>query len=193
MQDIVIYIFTIFIAFLIGSISPAIQISKLKDVDIMKEGSGNAGATNVVRVLGLKFGLCVFILDFLKGFLVTFIILLIFGTTASYIASVVVVIGHIFSIFHRFKAGKGVASSIGTVFAIDWRLALIALIFGLILVLLTRRVSIGSISAAVILPILSWFLTPSYLICSILIAILILFSHRQNIIRLYKGEEKPLF
>lgn len=119
MLDIFIYISIVIIAYLIGSISPAIQISKFKNVDIMKEGSGNAGATNVVRVLGLKFGLCVFIIDFLKGFLVTFIVLLIFGMTASYIASVTVVIGHIFSVFHKFRAGKGVAPSIGAVFAVD--------------------------------------------------------------------------
>ena len=119
MQDILIYSLCAIFAYLIGSLSPAILISKIKGKNIMKEGSGNAGATNAVRVLGIKLGLCVFALDFIKGFFVTFVISLIFGNIASYICAVAVIIGHIYSVFHKFKAGKGVAPSIGVIFAVN--------------------------------------------------------------------------
>lgn len=188
-----IYIICAIVSYLIGSLSPAILISKLKGKNIMKEGSGNAGATNAVRVLGLKFGICVFALDFLKGFLITFLIAWLFGNFCAYISSIAVIVGHIFSVFHKFRAGKGVAPSIGVVFAVDWRLGLICLVFGLLLVLITRKVSVGSISSAIILPVVSWFLVNGFFVFSIVIAVLVVFSHRTNIVRIFKGEEKPLF
>lgn len=193
MKEIIIYICVAVGAYLIGSISPAIRISKFKGKDIMKEGSGNAGATNAVRVLGWKLGSCVFSLDFIKGFLTTFLVGVFLGSFASYIAAVAVVTGHVFSVYHKFKAGKGVAPSIGVVFAVDWRLGLICLVFGLIMVLITRKVSVGSICSAIMLPIVAWFLTNGFFVFAILIAVLVVFSHRGNIVRLYKGEEKPLF
>lgn len=193
MNDILIYILIFIVSYLIGSLSPAILISKLMGKNIMDEGSGNAGATNAVRVLGVFPGICVFMLDFIKGFAVTFVLLLIFNSTVAYVASLAVVIGHIFSVFHKFKAGKGVAPSIGVMFAVDWRIALICLVFGIILVLITRRVSIGSISASIILIPATWFLHSSYIIFALIIALLIIFSHRHNIIRIFKGQEKPLF
>lgn len=106
-------------AYLIGSLSPSILIAKLKGVEITKEGSGNAGATNSLRVLGKKLGFCVFLLDFLKGFVVVLLAGLFFGEFASYCASIAVVVGHIFSIYHKFRAGKGVSTSVGTIFAIN--------------------------------------------------------------------------
>lgn len=107
------------LAYLIGSLSPAILISKLNGKDIMKEGSGNAGATNAFRVLGPKWGSLVFLLDFLKGFITTFLVFSFLGYMTGYIVGIALIVGHIFSIFHKFKAGKGVAPSIGVVFAID--------------------------------------------------------------------------
>lgn len=193
MKGFLIYICVGVVAYFIGSLSPAILISKIKGKNIMKEGSGNAGATNAVRVLGWSLGLCVFGLDLLKGFLTTFLVWIIFGTFCSYIAGIGVIVGHIFSVFHKFKAGKGVAPSIGVAFAVDWRLALICLGFGLLLVLITRKVSVGSISSAIVLPIVSWFLVKEFFVFGIIICVLIVYSHRKNIIRLYKGEEKPLF
>lgn len=108
-------------------------------------------------------------------------------------ASIGVVIGHVFSVFHKFKAGKGVAPSIGVVFAADWRVALIAVVFGVILVLITRRVSVGSICAAIAFPFLTWYFCNEYLVFAIIIAAIVIFSHRGNIVRLFKGEEKKLF
>ena len=114
----VIYIFVGIIAYLIGSISPAILISKSQNKDILNEGSKNAGATNAVRVLGLKLGLCVFALDVFKGFIVTFLAVFLLGLAYGYIASFALVVGHVFSCFHHFKAGKGVAPTIGVVLAV---------------------------------------------------------------------------
>ncbi len=94
-------------------------------------------------------------MDFIKGFLTTFLVGVFLGSFASYIAAVAVVIGHVFSVYHKFKAGKGVAPSIGVVFAVDWRLGLICLVFGLIMVLITRKVSVGSICSAIMLPIVA--------------------------------------
>lgn len=193
MIQIFVHILVFICAYLIGSLSPAILISKLKGKNIMKEGSGNAGATNAVRVLGWPLGLCVFGLDLLKGFVTTFLVLMFLGSFISYIAGIGVIIGHIFSVFHKFRAGKGVAPSIGVVFAVDWRLALICLVFGLIMVLITRKVSVGSIASAIVLPIVAWFIAQSFFVFAILICVLIVFSHRKNIVRLYKGKEKPLF
>lgn len=119
MSDIIVYTCVAVLAYLIGSISPAIKIAKFNGKNIMKEGSGNAGATNAARVLGTKMGLCVFVLDFLKGFFVTLAVYFFFGSFASYVASVAVVVGHVFSVFYKFKAGKGVAPSIGVAFAVD--------------------------------------------------------------------------
>lgn len=191
-MDILINVGIGLVAYLIGSLSPAIFISKLNNKNIMKEGSGNAGATNAVRVLGLKLGLLVFFLDLLKGALITLIALLLFGEFSGYIASVMVVIGHIFSVFHKFHAGKGVAPSIGVILVVDWRVGLICFVFGIILVLIIKRVSIGSICAAVCLPLSTWFLCPQYFVFSLIISLLIIVMHRKNIVRLFKGEEKPL-
>ena len=111
----------------------------------------------------------------------------------GYIVGIALIVGHIFSIFHKFKAGKGVAPSIGVVFAIDWRVALIVCGLGVLLVLITRRVSIGSICAAIALPIATWFLCNTFFIFSIIICVLIVFSHRTNIVRIFKGKEKAIF
>ena len=94
-------------------------------------------------------------MDFIKGFLTTLLVAIFLGNFASYIAALSVVVGHIFSVYHKFKAGKGVAPSIGVVFAVDWRLGLICLVFGLIMVLITRKVSVGSICSSIMLPIVA--------------------------------------
>ena len=116
---VIIYISCFVVAFLIGGISPAILISRAKGIDITKTGSGNAGATNTFRVLGKKLGITVFLLDVLKGFAVTFLIGLVLGENASYFAALGVVLGHVFSVYNKFKGGKGVASAIGVVFAVN--------------------------------------------------------------------------
>lgn len=150
---VILYAVLAILAYLLGSISPAIIISRAKGKDIMKEGSCNAGATNAIRVLGPKLGICVFVLDVLKGFVPTFLVCQFFDPLMGYFVGVFIVIGHVFSIFHKFKAGKGVAPTIGVVFAASWQVAIICFVLGIILVLITKRVSIGSIVAAISLPV----------------------------------------
>ena len=179
-------------AYLLGSISPAIRISKACGVDIMKEGSGNAGSTNVLRVMGPRYAAIVFVLDIAKGAIGTLAPLLLVGATAGYWSSVAVLLGHCFPVFHHFKAGKGVAPGLGAMFAVDWRIALICLGVAIILFITTKRVSVGSLCAAFTLPIVTYALLPEYFIMSFCVACLIIFMHRSNIKRLMNGEEKKL-
>ncbi|MDO5329191.1 MAG: glycerol-3-phosphate 1-O-acyltransferase PlsY [Coriobacteriia bacterium] len=191
-MEIVKIVICIIFAYLLGSISPAIRISKAYGIDIMKEGSGNAGSTNVLRVMGPKYAAMVFALDVLKGVIATLAPLFLVGDIAGYWASVAVLLGHCFPIFHKFKAGKGVAPGLGAMLAVDWRIGLIVLVVGLSLLFITKRMSVGSIYAAVVLPVATFFLHNPYFITSICVACLIIFMHRTNIVRLVKGEEKPL-
>lgn len=117
--ELIFLIISCIVAYFVGSISPSIAISKAKGVDITTKGSGNAGSTNTLRVLGPKVGLSVFLLDFIKGFVVVFVAHLLFGDLTSYFAGIFVILGHIFSIYHHFKAGKGVATGIGVLFAVN--------------------------------------------------------------------------
>lgn len=143
------------VAYFIGSISPSIIISRAKGIDIKQNGSGNAGTTNSIRVLGKKFGAIIFLLDFVKGFLVVFIVGVLFGSLTSYFAGIFVILGHVFSIFHHFKAGKGVATGIGVLFAVYWLFGLICLVIGIVLIVISRRVSIGSLIGSIAIPVVA--------------------------------------
>lgn len=119
MPDIAIIIICIVIGYLIGSLSPSIYLSKFKGVDIKSKGSKNAGSTNVLRVLGIKVAAIVFILDLLKGFVTVLLVGLIVGQPASYFAGVGAILGHCFSLYHKFRAGKGVATGFGVMLAVN--------------------------------------------------------------------------
>ena len=117
------------------------------------------------------------------------------------IAGIAVVLGHTFPIFFQFKGGKGIATSLGVLLMINWQIGLICLLFALVLMALTRMVSVGSIAAAVLFPILVIFIGEhyivpvnnwSYLIFSIIIAVLVLFNHRENLKRIFTGKENKI-
>ena len=112
-------------AYLIGNISPAIILGKISGVDIKKEGSGNAGTTNVLRVLGKKAALITLIVDISKGFLAVRLGMLL-GYETGAICAVAVFCGHIWPCFYRFKGGKGVATAFGALLSINWMLGLAA-------------------------------------------------------------------
>ena len=103
----------VLVSYLIGSISPSYIFGRIYKMDIRKTGSGNAGTTNTLRVLGKKIALAVFVIDFFKGFFVAFFVRRLFSMDYALIAAVAVVIGHIFPIFLGFKGGKGVATTLG--------------------------------------------------------------------------------
>lgn len=206
------YIIIAIIAYLIGSINFSILISKKKaGYDIRQKGSGNAGTTNMLRNLGKKYAAITLICDVLKG-VVAIVIAIIVGNILGdtnkallvQIAGVAVVIGHTFPIFFGFKGGKGVATSLGVILMSNWQIGLICLVFALVLMVLTKMVSLGSCAAAVLFPVLTLFINTNYtvlsegksgkvyLIYSILLAVIVLFNHRSNIKRILNGTENKV-
>lgn len=182
-------------AYLIGSIPASFLIAKIgKGIDIRQHGSGNPGATNVFRVCGPVPGVAAFVLDALKGYVPVFLALRFFGPNAilpPVLVGAAAIIGHMFTVFLRFKGGKGVATGAGTFFAMFPWPTIYAFILFWIVLLLTGYVSLGSIVAAVFLPLFCWFTgVPAPLsIVATIVSIIIVFKHRKNIRNLCAGTE----
>lgn len=217
------------IPYLLGSVNFSILLSsRIYGQDIRTSGSGNAGATNMLRTYGKKIAVVTLLLDVLKGVLgVLFGVLLTYLATKyivvagtgtgiavteevfdkimnqkhwySLISAFSVVFGHNYPVFFKFKGGKGVATSLGVIFTINWQIGLIVLVFAILIMAITRYVSLGSVMAAVIYVAVSLsymiftdcFAIPR-LIFDILIAALLIFRHRNNIVRLLNGTENKL-
>ena len=205
------YIIMAAIAYLIGSINFSVIISKkMAGFDVREKGSGNAGSTNVLRTVGKKAAIITLVCDILKGVVAVLIALLvgaIAGESANSaivveIAALAVVIGHTFPVFFGFRGGKGVATSLGVILIVNWKIGLICLVFALALMALTRMVSLGSISASVLFAVLTMFIRDSYIggidfdfsfiIFGILLAALVIFNHRSNLKRIINGTENKL-
>lgn len=186
------FVLVIIIAYFLGNISPSILLGRAKGVDIKKEGSGNAGTTNALRVLGKKAAVITLIIDIGKGFLAVQIACLLSGAQAAMFAALAAFIGHIWPVLFKFKGGKGVAVAFGTILAINWQLALLALAIVALTVLITRMVSLGSVMAAVSFPVISYFLERDFFWFGIVMALIMLYAHRSNIKRIVKGEEHKL-
>lgn len=190
---------SILIAYFLGSISFAVLIGKLfYKTDVREHGSGNAGTTNTMRILGWKPGLAVLFCDALKGYLAIFIGGLIMGEDCAMeyykvVLAAVAVLGHIFPIYTKFKGGKGVATMLGVILALYPEALLCSLLIFAVVLLLSKYVSLASITAAILFPIIDIFLFKQedvYLQAfSVLVAIVIPFLHKKNIKRLLKGEE----
>ena len=193
---------TIIVAYLLGSIPTSVWIGKIfYGVDVREHGSGNAGATNTIRVLGYKAGIPVFIIDALKGWFAIFMAKVIFGcfpeiemiNVVPVIAAAVVVLGHIFPVFAGLRGGKGVATLLGVGFGLIPIPALIALGVFMIVLFISGYVSLSSIIAAVTLPFVTYFFVmPDNVIIFLLtvaVAIFIPITHRENIKRLINGTE----
>lgn len=201
------YIIIALIAYLLGSISFSVIISKkMAGFDVRQKGSGNAGTTNVLRSVGKKAAIITLILDVLKG-VVAILVAYIVGKIVKdidksllvQIAGIAVIIGHTFPIFFGFKGGKGIATSLGVLLMTNWNIGLICLVFALVLMALTRIVSLGSIAAAILFPVLIMFMPSNaylvegnYIIYSIILAILVIYNHRANVQRLLNGTENKL-
>ena len=196
------------IAYLIGSINFSVILSKkMAGFDVREKGSGNAGTTNMLRSVGKKAAALTLICDILKG-VVDILIAMFIGwafkvenqSLLVQIAGIAVVLGHTFPIFFGFKGGKGVATSLGILIMSNWQIGLICLVFGVLLIALTRMVSVGSCAAAVLFPVLTLFITDNYivsqgsgyLIYSIILAVIVLFNHRSNIKRIMTGKENKI-
>lgn len=187
------------LAYLIGSISPSILLAKARGIDIRREGSGNAGATNALRVLGPKAAVLTLVLDILKGILPVVLATLamsgyggLIASQASYLAAVGVVCGHIWPVFFKFKGGKGIATAFGALLAVNPLLALAALGVVALGVLASRRVSVGSLMGAVALPFLTLAMEKNFLLGAVFLAVLTIYKHQANIARLRAGTEPKI-
>lgn len=181
--------------YLLGSINSSIIVGRLYRKDIRMYGSGNAGTTNTLRVLGKKAALLVLIGDLLKGILSYLIGYYITKEpTAGMIAGSASILGHVWPIYFGFRGGKGVLTSFAVMLMMDWKISLMVLGIFIIVVILTRYVSLGSIIAAICLPILAAILSRpvTQIVFSIIIAVLLIFMHRANIKRLASGTESKL-
>ncbi len=180
------------IGYLIGSIQVPILAGRiLKKIDIREHGSGNAGSTNVARVLGFKVAVCVFILDILKGVMPFLIVKHFLGIEYAMVTGVGAVLGHDFPLFMNFKGGKGVAITLGLFTAYNPIAGLLALLVGIIIIYITRYVSLASVSVAFTVLIFVWCQNtdPVELLSLTFLISLLIYQHRGNIKRLIKGEE----
>ncbi len=213
-------------SYLLGSISFAVIFTNhYAHTDVREHGSGNAGMTNVLRTAGKKPAILTFIFDFLKGAAATAVgkYLMLFVLAAlgedlysvvdplyfAYLAGLFCIVGHIYPLYFSFKGGKGVATMAGVFLVLDWRVLLIALAMFIIVVLISGIVSIGSVLAAMTLPVSTYLLydrahvytfellgLPQYVVITLfsaLFALIVFIKHIPNMKRLVKGEEKRIF
>lgn len=189
MNDIWMTILAAVIAYFIGNISPSILMARAKGIDIRKEGSGNAGTTNALRVMGKKAGAVTLIIDILKGTCAVLLGGLLAGETGAMWCVVAVFCGHVWPVFFGFRGGKGVATAFGALLGLNPLMALATLAIVVVGVLLTKRMSVGSIVGAACFPILSFFMEPDFVWLGIVVAVIVIVKHRANIGRLVRGEE----
>ncbi len=181
------------ISYFVGNISPAIILGRIYGVDVRKEGSGNAGTTNVLRTVGKKAGVITLIIDILKGFIPAFVAgLLSDGINFAMLCGICVVIGHMWPVIFGFKGGKGVATTFGFLLAAQPILALILLGIVALGILVTRRMSVGVICAVILAVPVSYFFHHENLIWVSIVALLILIKHKDNIKRIISGTEPKI-
>lgn len=190
------YILTLLISYFVGTISGSYIIGNLfLNKDIRKYGSGNAGTTNAMRVLGKKAGVLTFLIDFLKGALVTLIIRRIFGDEFVPLAILGAVIGHDFPFYMKFKGGKGVATTLGALALFNFPLTLICYVVWVLGTVLTKMVSVGSILFFVSIIIVYSFmsnLAMSNILIIDIIALIGIIRHKDNIKRIITGNENKI-
>ncbi|MCF7832373.1 MAG: glycerol-3-phosphate 1-O-acyltransferase PlsY [Candidatus Marinimicrobia bacterium] len=202
-------VLVVILAYLIGSFPAAWILGKVfagKDYDIRKHGSGNVGATNVIRNLGWKAGVSTFLLDAFKGFAVTFWLpaLMTQGIefeTARVVLAAVALIGHTFPIYISFRGGKAVATTAGVIFAFRPEIGLICVAIFAIVVLTSRQSGVGSIAASFAFPLSNLVMkfafnvaiSPQMLWFSIAIPFYIVFTHRENLAKIFRGDNKKDF
>ncbi len=214
MPDIQIYLALVVGAYLLGSIPFGYLVAKIKGIDIRTVGSGNIGATNAMRVLGKPAGIFVLLMDALKGYAAcVFLAPLIYNWISPHlsglapqfstlpemdrlrfetVAGIGAVLGHNYTCWLKFKGGKGIATSAGVYIALaPWPLLIAAVAF-FVFLLATRYVSVGSIAAAIALPVAVWIMTPANLflcIVTTLLGVMAIYKHKGNIQRLIAGTE----
>lgn len=179
----------IVIGYFLGDISPAILIGRLKGVDIRSKGSGNAGTTNVLRVLGKKAAAATLIIDILKGVAAVLIGRWAGSETLAVICGLAAFCGHIWPVFFHFRGGKGIATGFGVLLTLSPIMGLICLAVAAVGMLVSKRVSVGSLLAAAALLPVAWFCDPKDFFWFCLMAVIVYIKHRANIVRLLHGQE----
>ena len=194
-----VYIGVAIVAYFLGSISFSVIFSrKFAGFDVREKGSKNAGSTNVLRTVGKKAAALTLVCDVLKGVMAIVVAILagriwteVDETLLEYIAGFFAILGHTFPIFFEFRGGK----ALGVLITLNWKIGLICLIFAVIIIAFTKMVSVGSILAAVLYPILTIFMGDVKFLpvmISILIALLVIFNHRENLKRIKNGTENKI-
>ena len=190
-----------------GCIQTAYIVGKVvKNIDVRDYGSGNAGMTNVLRVVGRKAGMLVFVCDVLKALAAFVVCSLIFSGGGSFFpaslplepglyAGLGVLLGHNFPFFLKFRGGKGIASSLGIMLALDWRAALVVYVVGAGIIAATRYISLCSLTMVLLFPVLLVVFRhqPEVVAITIIMAAMAFFLHRGNIQRLVSGTERKVF
>jgi len=187
-------IIAILIGYAFGCIQSAYFLSKMfGKMDIREHGSGNAGASNITAIMGLKYGFIVALVDILKGIFAVLVVKWIFPNSPdlAYLSGIMAIIGHIFPFYLKFRGGKGVATLVGMMIGLNWKLGLL---FGLLLVipaLLADYIIIGSFTTFIALPIVTYLLgyPVVFIIMSVCLSILVFYLHRANIHRIINKEE----
>jgi glycerol-3-phosphate acyltransferase PlsY len=192
------YIIVAIAAYLLGPIPTGFLVAKAKGIDIRKTGSGNIGATNAMRVLGKPAGIFVLLVDAAKGYTAVCccnVFLMVAHESHFVVAGIFAVLGHNYTCWLKFKGGKGIATTAGVYLALAPAALGIAFVIFILAILLTRYVSVASISAAIALPAAVWILQPHNLFLGIVTAalgVLAIYKHKSNIQRLMAGTENRL-
>lgn len=187
-------IICVVISYFLGNISPSTIMGKIYGVDIRHAGSGNPGTTNTLREIGPAAAGVTLLVDIMKGVAAVLIGQYFSGSgLGGYICGTAVFLGHIWPVCYKFKGGKGIATGFGVMLVLDWRIGLLLLVIAAAGALISQRMSVGSIAAAVALPILFGVLHGSqFVIWAVLIGLIIIWRHRSNIVRMIHHEEPPI-
>jgi glycerol-3-phosphate acyltransferase PlsY len=184
------------LSYIAGSIPFGLIFSSLfSQIDIRGVGSGNIGTANVIRNAGLSAGILTFICDVLKGFIPTLFALKFYDTRIAAIAGLLSVIGHIFSVFLKFRGGKGVATAFGVMLALNLLPALLAFGVFIVVMVIFRISSLSSLSATISILVINLIFRAdiNIILLNIILCVLIFFKHRENIIRLLRREEPKMW
>lgn len=186
---------SIITGYLIGNINFSYLIVKIfKGVDIREYGSGNAGATNVYRIIGTKGAVAALAGDLLKGVAAVIVGRILAGETGAIFAAVAVVTGHNWPAVLGFKGGKGIATSLGILLSLDYRIGFILITIGIIIIIITRYVSLASVTGAIVYPflVIAFGLSMQMRVFATVLSIFAIYRHRANIGRLFRGEESKI-
>jgi glycerol-3-phosphate acyltransferase PlsY len=186
-------IISCFIGYLLGTSNMAYYIAKIKKIDLRSSGSGNLGASNAVIMLGKKAGILTFIHDAGKTVLSVFLVGLLFPDSEflHILAGIASIYGHIFPFYLKFKGGKGFASYMGLLLAIDWRLFLITFVYAVLITIITDYIVFGTMSVTILTPIIAYFLTNNIIASAImyLATAIIIWKHRENFVKIKNKTE----